>query len=346
MAAVITSKTRPETLVFLCLGLFFHVFFGSGCSPDQYKQQADDQVYKIIEKKWQDDFGNPSNYRISDVSPGENDIRVELEVPPSGTLTLAHAVEMATAHNRDYQSQKEKLYATALSLTQARHVFEPQLSGIFGGGYSWQNDEETANLDGALGFSQLLDDGTQITADIATEWFRYMTGDPQTSLGSVLSAVVTKPLLRGSDKKIVQENLTQAERNTLYQIRSFNHYRKNFVITIISAYYGVLQALDNVKNAENNYKNLEYTLDRTKYQADAGRIARFELDQVEQDVLRARDGLLEAQLHYQQTLDEFKILLCLPRRQRHGKSRIHRRGRCHRGSGSPPGSRQLPRSGG
>jgi len=42
---------------------------------------------------------------------------------------------------------------------------------------------------------------------------------------SILSATVTQPLLRGSDRKVVLENLTQAERDTLYQVRFFNRFR-------------------------------------------------------------------------------------------------------------------------
>jgi hypothetical protein len=56
-----------------------------------------------------------------------------------------------------------------------------------------------------------------------------------------LSASVTQPLLRGSGRQIVQENLTQAERNALYQIRSFNRYRQTFVVSIVNDYYRVLQ---------------------------------------------------------------------------------------------------------
>jgi outer membrane protein TolC len=309
---IMARKTPRKSGFLFFLTVLPIAIAGIGCSPSQYKEQADKQVYQIIDKKWQDDYGPRVNYRISDVAKDPNDINAALAVPPSGRLTLAEAVAIATAHNRDYQTQKEQLYLAALDLTGEMHVFEPQFFGNFGGDYIHGPDDETVGLNGDVGFSQLMADGTKVTAGIAGEWLRYLTGDPDTSLGSVLSAVVTKPLLRGSNQKIVQENLTQAQRDTLYQIRAFNHYRKNFVITIISAYYRVLQNLDNVKNAENNYKNLEITMDRTKYQAQAGRIARFEVDQVEQQLLSAGDQQLQAEQAYQQSLDEFKILLSMP----------------------------------
>jgi len=79
---------------------------------------------------------------------------------------------------------------------------------------------------------------------------------PAASIGSVLTASVTQPLLRGAGRRIAQENLTQAERNVLYQIRSFNRYRQLFVVTIVNDYYRVLQQRDTVTNAENNYKGV------------------------------------------------------------------------------------------
>jgi len=163
-----------------------------------------------------------------------------------------------------------------------------------------------------LGFEQLLADGAIVSANIALEWARFLTGSPETSLGSVLSATVVQPLLRGAGRKIAQENLTQAERDALYQIRSFNRFRKTFVVEVVTAYYRVLQQRDEVTNAENDYKRRVESKERLEWEAKAGRKPRFEVDQAEQDVLRARDGYVRAQQSYQQQLDGFKIRLALP----------------------------------
>ena len=39
---------------------------------------------------------------------------------------------------------------------------------------------------------------------------------------------VTQPLLRGSGSRIVYEPLTQAERDLIYEVRSFERYRRSF----------------------------------------------------------------------------------------------------------------------
>jgi outer membrane protein TolC len=309
-------KFRP--VMFLCWILGVAVILGmvGACSPEHYKAEADKEAYQIIDGKWQDGFGSKSNYIISDshVPASPNDIKIEAALPASGVLSLAHAVAVATAQNRNYQRQKEDLYLTALDLTLARHQFARQWFGTVDARYVRDSANEQVGYDAQTGFSQLLADGAKITTSIAIDWARFLTGDPDTSLGSVLSASITQPLLRGRGRKVVQENLTQAERNALYQIRSFNRYRKTFVVSIVDAYYRVLQRRDAVTNAENNYNSRVESRKRLEMEAVAGRKPPFEVDQARQSELSARDSFVQARQRYEQQLDEFKIMLSLPTR--------------------------------
>jgi outer membrane protein TolC len=288
------------------------MIMAGGCSPQYYKADADKEVYNIIDNKWQEDFGQKVNYKISDVPPSPNDIQIEKGIPIPHTISLAQAVAIATAHNRDYQSQKEALYLKALDLTLVRHDFATKWFGTFDSTYTKSNGDETLEHKGSLGFNQLLADGAQISASITYDWLRYLTGDPRASIGSVLSSTVTQPLLRGSGREVVQEKLTQAERDTLYQIRAFNRYRKTFVVSVVTAYYGVLQQRDIVTNAESNCKRVEESKKWLAMLAEAGQKPPFEVDQAEQMVLSARDGLVSAEQGYKDMLDGFKIMLALP----------------------------------
>jgi len=300
-------------MTFACWAAFILGLIGA-CSPDRYKAEVDEEVYRIIDSKWQEGFGSKTNYIIGDCNTvsSPNDIHFEIAVPTSGIIGLAQAVAIATAYNRDFQRQKEELYLPALDVTLARHQFARQWFGTIDAGYIKNGDDESVGSDGGLGFDQLLADGAQIGASIAIDWARFLTGDPRTSLGSVLSASVTQPLLRGRGRRIVQENLTQAERDVLYQIRSFNRYRKTFVVSIVAAYYRVLQRRDAVTNAENNYNSRVESRKRLEMEAEAGRKNPFEVDQARQSELRARDSYVQALERYEQQLDEFKIILSLP----------------------------------
>ena len=94
----------------LCWMLGIAVVFGiaGACSPKHYKAEADEEVYQIIDSKWQESFGQKVNYRISDAPPSPNDIQFQENKLPSGVLSLAEAVAIATANNRTYQRQKEE----------------------------------------------------------------------------------------------------------------------------------------------------------------------------------------------------------------------------------------------
>ena len=178
--------------------------------------------------------------------------------------------------------------------------------------YLRNSSDEQVSSGAGVGFNQLLADGAQVSTSIAIDWARFLTGDPRTSLGSVLSASVTQPLLRGRGRKIAQENLTQAERNALYQIRAFNRYRQSFVVSIVNDYYRVLQRSDIVTNALNNYNSRVESRKRLEMEAEAGRKPPFEVDQARQSELNARDSHIQALQSYEQQLDEFKITLALP----------------------------------
>jgi len=285
---------------------------GGGCSPQQYKAKADKEVYQIVNNKWSDSLGTKANYVVNDVPPAPNDVQIENKVPPSGIINLAQAVAMATAHNRSYQRQKENLYLSALDLTLVRHDFARRWFGTVDGSYQRGSEDEQVGQESTVGFNQLLAGGARIGASLAVDWGRFLTGSRRTSLASLLSANVSQPLLRGSGRKIVEEKLTQAERNVLYELRSFNRFRKTFVVSLVNDYYRVLQKRNEVVNARNNYQRVLESQQRLAEEAEVGRKPWFEVDQARQNVLKSQDSYVRAEQSYQQQLDQFKIRMALP----------------------------------
>jgi outer membrane protein TolC len=227
-------------------------------------------------------------------------------------LSLAQAVAMATAHNRDYQAQKELLYTTALDLRLTRHQFETQYFGGLSGGYGADWNDSMTGIEANLGLNRLLAAGTMISTKISGAYVDVLTGNLRSGLASVLTATVTQPLLRGSDPRVVLEGLTQAERDTLYQLRLFGRFRQTFVVSVIAQYYEVVRLHDVMKNAEANYDTLARLSNRVEKLTDAGRLPALELDEVRQEVLLARDTYIQAQKEYELALDQLKITLSLP----------------------------------
>jgi len=283
-----------------------------GCSPEYHKAKADEEVYGILKSKWKDDFGQMANYRVSDTTPTAADI-AEV-IPPSRVLSLAQAVAIATQYSRDYQSQKESLYLSALDLTLTRYQYARQWFGTIDATYTSQNGDEETLLDAQTGVNQdfLLGDGIQVGAGLAIDWARFLTGDPRTSLGSVLSASAAAPLLGAGAGRVARENLTQAERNVLYRIRSFNRYRQTYVVSIISDYYRVLQQRNSVDIQQASYGRLIASTNQLRMEVKVGQRPAYDLGEAEQRLLSAEQSLVQARQRYAQVLDSYKIRLALP----------------------------------
>ncbi len=287
----------------------------AGCSTEHYKEDADREVYQILENKWRPDFGTLANYKIADAEP--NHVEIMAMIPPSQVLTLADAIAIATKYNRRYQEQKEQLYSSALGLTGVRHEYAKRWFGTIDATYvdNMEADSETARLDSQVGVNKkfLLGHGIQITAGLAVDWVRFLLGDPQTSLGSVLSATLTAPLLGAGAAWQAEENLTQAERNVLYRIRSFNRYRQEFVTDMVEAYYGVLLARARLDITEASHKRLLQSTNQIRMEVEVGRRPAYDLGEAEQSLLSSENRLITARQNYEQTLDNFKLArLALP----------------------------------
>jgi len=308
---------RLVTLLCWLFGIAVVLGFAGACSREYYKAEADEEVYKIIDSKWQDDFGQKTNYTVSDYNDPESPNNVEIAdiIPESGVINLQQAVEIATKFNRQYQSQKESLYLSALDLTLTRHQYARQWFVTIDGSYvddKSNGDDVSIDASGGVDQQSLLLDGVLFNVGIAIDWTRFLTGDPRTTLGSVLSGDVAVPLLGAGAGKVRQENLTQAERNVLYRIRTFNRYRKTFVVGIISDYYGVLQARDRVDITEASYERLIYSTNQLKMEVDVGQRAPSDVDEAMQNLLSAENKLIRDRQSYEQALDRFKIRLSLP----------------------------------
>jgi outer membrane protein TolC len=283
----------------------------AGCAEHDYKAEADRDAYQIIDEKWQADFGSKANFKISDTEPSPDDIQ-PIQTPANlGKLTLPQAVALATAQNRQYQSQREALYLQALDLRLTRHQFENLFFGGGNLGYSGNSDHDVLGAEANAGFNRLLANGTRISAKIGLAWADILSGNLRGGLASILGATVVMPLLRGSQREIVLEGLTQAERDTLYQIRSFNRFRKTFVVEVITEYYSILLWQDWAQNAQQNRSSLIAFYEHCQKLVQAGLLPKLELQRIHQEGIQAYNRHLQRQRIYEEALDRFKITLSL-----------------------------------
>jgi outer membrane protein TolC len=305
-------EKRQKIRVFLSLTAVFMLSI-SGCStPEEYKQQADEEVYSILDQKWKDRFGYMANYKVTDGEP--NALEVIKMIPSSKILSQAQAVGISTKYNRNYQSQKDSLYLSALDLTSIRHRYALQWFGTIDAAYTVSEGTEETPFNSQVGASQqfLLGDGILIGAGLAVDWTRFLTGDPDASLGSVLSSTLEAPLLGNGAGKAARENLTQAERGVLYNIRTFNRYRKTFVVSTISDYYRVLQQKASVEIQKASYSRQVDSTNQLRMEVEVGKRPAYDLGEAQQSLLGAEQNVVTRTQEYEQALDFFKIKLALP----------------------------------
>ncbi len=242
-------------------------------------------------------------------------------IPPWGSdqplvLAMLEALQVGARNSRDYQSRKEDVFSAAMGLDLELDAFRNTYTGLLdsllstdqSGGDSVTGVENMAENT----VTRRLRGGTILTGRLIIDLAKLLSSDRASSLGIFADASIAIPLLRGAGKHIVAEPLTQAQREVLYAIWSFERFKKTFAVAVASQYLSVLQLRDQANNAANNYKRLIRSSHRARRLRDAGRLEQIQVDQALQDELRARDNWVSARESYERGLDRFKITLGLP----------------------------------
>lgn len=231
-------------------------------------------------------------------------------------LTLNEALQIAASNSRTYQSQKETVFQTALRLDLERNSFRSIWSGVVDTSASTNLGVSTettgiVNQD-SLSVSKQFKNGSQFLGLLAVDLAKLLSGSRDSSTGISLDTSLSIPLLRGSSQFVVTEPLTQAQRDVVYSIYRFERFKRTFSVQIASDYLSVLQQMDRVDNAVENYKRVVASTRRARRLADAGRLPEIQVDQSVQDELRARNSWISAIQSFELSLDRFKISLGLP----------------------------------
>lgn len=347
LAAAAQDGNKGVLILFATLPLVLALLI-AGCTQKYYRESADHEVYGVVQSKspvvpnMDTNFtieqtnlvlleGLPVSTNVSDFLGADGERERGAHV-----LTLEAALATAVHASRDYQSRKETLYLSALSLTLTRHQFTPIFNAngsVNYGGDTAQAvtvgidqitgqpvailsdnvvEQQRIGASGTVGASWLIRDVGKLSTSLTADFLRFVTGDPRAVSSSQLAATFTRPLIRNAGFKAEMENLTQAERQTLYDLRDFTRYRKDFAVQIATAYYGVLGSRDTARNNFLNVQSSRKNAERSRALAQEGRITQSDLGRLEQQVLTAESSWINSVRGYQQALDNFKLQLGLP----------------------------------
>lgn len=256
------------------------------------------------------------NYLEAEREGRPHPLPTQLSIELGLMLDLNEALQVAARNNREYQSRKEAVFLSALDLNLERDAFRntfvSSIDGEVVGDGIGEGEVVNSATSAVGGVAHQLKNGTLLTGRIAVDLAQLLTQQGGSSLGLLADASVQVPLLRGAGRWIVTEPLTQAERDALYAIYNFERFKRTFAVEVAARYLGVLRQLDQVDNAEENYRRTVTSSRRAQALANEGRLPEIQVDQAVQDELRARNGWISAQQRYAASLDNLKILLGLP----------------------------------
>nr|WP_320048755.1 TolC family protein [uncultured Desulfuromonas sp.] len=294
--------------------------------PDSAVQQADEVSYRIIaEKQAELQIDYPFTLQRPEDRLRQRLLLQQPSAAPAdhGTiqdetvqLPLTEALQVAAHNSRTFQDNKESVYRAALALDLERDAFRGTWSSVLSS--EWLTDKTTGSRvsglehGGDLGVSRLFKSGAEFALSVGVDLVQLLTANRVSARGIVADASLSIPLLRGAGREIVTEPLQQAEREVIYALWDFERFRRTFAVDVASEYLRVLERMNRVDTAYDNYQRLVASRQRARRLADAGRITEIEVDQALQNELTARSNWVSAQQTSASALDNFKILLGLP----------------------------------
>jgi hypothetical protein len=271
-------------------------------------------------------------------------------------INPANALTLALINSRAYQTQVEQVYQTALDVTLQRWQFEPQLqvgaspsTSTRAGGvspnpansYLYRTNEvlggttgtSTLQLGTVAGVGKLFSFGSTFLVGLANQIvFNFTGSNPiQPTVTSTLPIQFAVPFLRGGGRAVTLEPLTNAERQLLYQVRSFARFRQTFMPYVLTSgqglttsgasqndqsigYLQILQQLQQVDNSRQTVAAFENLLKGFVEMARGGGsgVSQLNVDQIDSSLQNARQSLVSQLTQYRNILDQYRIQLGLP----------------------------------
>jgi outer membrane protein TolC len=230
-------------------------------------------------------------------------------------LTQELALDLALLHSRDYQTQFESVYLSALALTGNQFEFATQWSGGTGAQYTATGSDLGGNrllqVTDRLGLGRRLAGGGQFATNVLNSFF-WDFGTNTAGSNGLFVSTFTQPLLRGAFRHVRLENLTQAERNLLYDVRDFARFRRQFYLDTSSSFLNLLTQVQSIRNAKVNIASLQLNLIEHQELLQLKMVSQIQVDQIFQEYQNGRLVLLSSEQNLVASLDQFKFRLGLP----------------------------------
>lgn len=311
-----------------------------GCSQARYKRWADKQVFGILKEKGKV-LPEGDAEVLQNITPPAPPTLSELESrvvkaeflgdrafveKDAKVLTLASALDYALHRNRTYLSRKERVYLSALGLTQERQRFGTVADGQVNANRTRSSLDTNSNSSavneivrsstfaatGAVTVSRLFRTGARVAVGLTERFTHWFGGGGPAPWRPGVALSATQPLLANAGVLAAAEPLRQAERDVLYEVREFAQYRKAFVVDVFRQAMRLMLQREQARNRYIAYQSSLGALERERALAAANLRSQSQLKQIEQGSLVYHRSWLSAVRSYEDSLDDLKITLGLP----------------------------------
>ncbi len=245
--------------------------------------------------------------------------RLQLGPPPPDDetvrLDLFRSLEYAVRHSREYQTQMESLYLSALDVTLERHLFDPRFFAnaayTYNGGQKDLDYQSALTATGQAGVRQKLPYGGEVVASGLVTFVNALNDQTENGESAQLALTGTIPLLRGAGM-VNLEGLISSERQLVYTVRAFEEYRRGFAVDVAAAYFRIMTAQQSVVNRRSNYRNLEALLERSQALYEAGRLNFLQVQVSASSLYSAENAVVTAEAALDNAVDDFKLQIGMP----------------------------------
>lgn len=156
-------------------------------------------------------------------------------------VSLDDAVRVARVNSRDYQSNLEDLYLSALDVTFERFRFDHQFQLFNATGASFQGKDRVSGpgssvlaTDTAGTVSRMTSTGGELFLGLANSLVWEFSGGDGDLLQSTFDFSLVQPLLRFGGRVFALEGLTQSERTLLANVRQMEQFRQGFYVDVVA----------------------------------------------------------------------------------------------------------------
>lgn len=240
---------------------------------------------------------------------------------PSRKLTLDDIVELGQINARDYQTQKESLYRTALALTLERFDYELKLStGGNGVDVNHTHTRDAGETTDSLGvfpgvqMDKMLSTGGTLLTRFANDVVLTFNG-PNGFAADVSSDLVFQMSQSLLQRDVLLNPLIQSERNVVYAARDYARFRKQFFFELANQYYDLVSTYRRIEIDSQNYFSLVRNFEQAQAEVRSGIQTApnpVAVDQFEQSMLGGRRGLITSCNGIERNFDSLKLDIGLP----------------------------------